>query len=73
MHWFTRKYHWYLPIHPMGWLICLGCTAFCGHIVLFMSTQTHSLSDMGYRIFPYIVPSILLYDRIAQATSKADV
>jgi len=63
--WF-KKYGWsYWPIHWIGFLILIIFVFFCGHIFLFVDHQSHSVSDTLYGIFPYFVPTFLLYNWIA--------
>ncbi len=70
MHWFHRTQWWYKPTHILGWGITLLCLAFCVHVIVFFDSQVRSVSDLFYVVFPYILPTLLLLDRIAAYTSS---
>ena len=70
MRWFRSFGPVYLPVHPMGVLVTAAMLAFCVHIFLHVDARSHSVSDTLYGIFPYVVPAFLLWQWIAERTSR---
>jgi hypothetical protein len=68
--WFAPWFLTYRPVAWQGWLVVLLGFAFCVHLALFFDSRVHSVSDLFYRLFPFIVPTILAVDRIAERTSN---
>ncbi len=69
LRWFRRTTYWYIPCHICGWIIVLLAISFCATVVIAADRHAHSISDMLYGIYPYIVCTILVIDRIAERTS----
>jgi len=69
MLWFKPFGLVFRPVSLPGWLISVAALAFCAHIFLFVDGRSHSVSDTLYGIFPYWVPSFLLWTWIASRTS----
>jgi hypothetical protein len=69
MLWFKPLGFVFRPVSVPGWLISLAGLAFCVHIFLFLDSRSHSVSDTLYGIFPYWVPTFLLWTWIASRTS----
>ncbi len=68
--WF-KPFGWgYVPLRAAGWLVTLLVLAFCIHIFLFVDARSHSVSDTLYGVFPYVVPALLLWDRVAARTVR---
>jgi len=72
MRWFKPLGIFFRPVSAAGWIITLAAAAFCVHIFLFANGKAHSVSDVLYGIFPYWVPTFLLWAWIAGRTSIAD-
>ena len=70
MRWFKMIGPIALPVSIVGWVITLLAIAFAVHIFLFVDARSHSVSDTFYGIFPYWVPTFLLWAWIAARASK---
>ncbi len=70
MNWFKPAGPIYRPISLRGWIITLLAFAFCLHVFLFIDGRSHSVSDTVYGIFPYWIPTFLLWVWIATCTSS---
>ena len=68
MRWFKPLGLIFIPVSFAGWLVTLLATAFCLHIFTFVDARSHSVSDTLYGIFPYWVPTFLLWAWIASRT-----
>jgi len=65
-----KKWGWvYFPISLFGWIITILALAFCIQVFVVVDGNSHSVSDMLYGIFPYIVPTFLAWLWIASKTS----
>ena len=71
LRWFRRTTYWYLPCHIAGWVIIGLAIIFCATVVIAANRHAHSVSDMLYAIYPYLVCTALATDRIAERTSHA--
>ena len=69
MRWFKPFGPVFRPVSIAGWIITLIAGAFCVHIFLFVDGRSHSVSDTFYGVFPYWVPTFLLWLWIASRTS----
>ena len=69
MPWFKPVGPVFRPISIAGWIVTLLALAFCVHIFLFVDGKSHSVSDTFYGVFPYWVPTFLLWLWIASRTS----
>ena len=67
--WFKLWGPIYRPTSIFGFIIPLLILAFCVQVTLFFNSRAHSVTDFLYSIFPYVVPSLLLLERIAAHTS----
>jgi hypothetical protein len=70
MRWFKPFGFVFVPVSIPGWVISLLAAAFCLHIFLFVDGHSHSVSDTLYGVFPYWVPTFLLWVWIAGQTSS---
>lgn len=70
MVWFEPCGVLFRPVSISGWIVSLAAFAFCVHIFLFVDGRSHSVSDTLYGIFPYWVPTFLLWAWIASRTSR---
>jgi hypothetical protein len=50
-------------------VVCLLAILFCGTVFRAVDRHSHSVSDMLYGIFPFVVCTFLLVDWIAGRTS----
>ena len=69
LRWFAP---WGLLYRPLTWqavLLLLMTTIFCVHIFLVVDHRSHSVSDTLYGVFPFVVPTLLVLERIASKTS----
>jgi len=69
MSWFKPVGLFSRPVSVAGWIFTVAPAAFCIHIFLFVDARSHSVSDTLYGIFPYWVPTFLLWLWIANRTS----
>ncbi len=67
--WFRRFGWFYLPVSIQGVVVCLLAILFCGTVFRAVDRHSHSVSDMLYGIFPFVVCTFLLVDWIAGRTS----
>jgi hypothetical protein len=68
MRWFKPFGLGFVPVNFAGWLVSVLALAFCLHIFLFVDSHSHSVSDTLYGIFPYWVPTFLLWSWVASRT-----
>ncbi len=69
-YWFKKIGWLYIPTSWQGFVIVTVFIAFCLHIFLFIDSSSHSVSDIVYGIFPYIIPALLVYLWIGSEKSK---
>ena len=69
MNWFKPLGPLYRPVSIFGWTVTVLASAFCVHIFRFVDGRSHSVSDTLYGIFPYWIPTFLLWHSIASRTS----
>ncbi len=68
--WF-KPWGWlYLPVSVAGFLATLLPLAFAVNVFLAVDRRSHSVSDTLYGIFPFWVPTFLLWLWLASRTSK---
>jgi hypothetical protein len=68
--WF-RPWGWiYRPVSWQGVLVVLLALVFCLQTSIAVDRQSHSVSDILYGIFPYVVPCLILLDWFASKTSS---
>jgi len=68
--WFKPFGMIFRPVSIAGWILTLLAAAFCIHIFLFVDGRSHSVPDTFYGVFPYWVPTFLLWLWIASRTSS---
>lgn len=68
--WFKKMGWVYIPTSWQGAVIVLLMLAFWINVFLAIDSKSHSVSDTLYGIFPFVVPSFLLYLWVASNTSK---
>ncbi|MCB9992763.1 MAG: hypothetical protein H6873_03795 [Hyphomicrobiaceae bacterium] len=69
MTWFKPMGLFYRPASLIGWLITFVALAFAVNTFMVADAHSHSVSDTLYAIFPYWLPTLLLWLWIAQRTS----
>jgi hypothetical protein len=69
MRWFRPFGFVFLPVSISGWIISALAAAFCLHIFQFVDGRSHSVSDTLYGVFPYWVPTFLLWVWVTGRTS----
>lgn len=70
--WFKEWGLGYYPISAGGWVITALALIFCVHIFLAVDQHSHSVSDTLYGVFPYIVPTFLLWVWLASKTTQKE-
>ncbi len=68
--WFGKIGWVHYPSSFPGLAIALGLLLFALNIIFAINLYAHSGSDFLYGIFPFLVPTFLLYEWIASHTSK---
>jgi hypothetical protein len=68
--WFKRLGWFYLPVSVPGAIIALAVLAFCLQVFLAVDNKSHSVSDTLYGVFPFFACAFLLFDWIAERTSR---
>ncbi|MFZ1130520.1 MAG: hypothetical protein WBV31_02505 [Terriglobales bacterium] len=68
MRWFKPFGIVFLPVSIPGWIVTALAAAFCLHIFWFFNGHSHSVSDLLYEVFPYWVPTFLLWAWVAGQT-----
>jgi hypothetical protein len=68
--WFKRLGWFYLPVSVPGAIIALAVLAFCVQVFLAVDHKSHSVSDTLYGVFPFFACAFLLFDWIAERTSR---
>jgi len=63
----TRGIH--LPSHIMGYVIDVLAIIFLVTVIIALNRNSHSVSDMFYGLFVYLVPTFLLREWIASKLS----
>jgi hypothetical protein len=72
MRWFKPFGMIFVPVSISGWIVTIFAAAFSLHIFLFFDAHAHSVSDLLYAVFPYWVPTFLLWAWIAGRTRSED-
>ena len=67
--WFAAWGWIYRPVALAGWILTLLAVAFCAQVFIAIDRHSHSASDTLFGIFPYVVPTLLVLERIAAKTS----
>lgn len=68
-HWFKPLGWVYRPTSFMGWIITLAMLFFCFLVFRAVDSHSHSASDTFFGIFPFVVPTFLLWNWLASKTS----
>lgn len=63
--WFRKKGWVHYPANINGWVVLLAALLFVLNIVFAIQLYAKSPSDLLYGIFPFAVPTFLLYEWIA--------
>jgi ABC-type uncharacterized transport system permease subunit len=59
----------YRPVSVLGYAAVLLAALFCIQVFLAVDRRSHSVSDTLYGIYPFVLPTLLLLERIAAKTS----
>jgi hypothetical protein len=59
----------YRPVSVLGYAAVLLAGLFCIQVFLAVDRRSHSVSDTLYGIYPFVLPTLLLLERIAAKTS----
>jgi hypothetical protein len=68
-HWFAPWGWIYRPVSVAGGVVVLLAAAFCVQVFLTVDRRSHSVSDTLYGVYPFVLPTLLLLERIASKTS----
>lgn len=67
---------WFRPLgwvrRPGSWqrvVLVVLAVGFCAQVFLAVDRHSHSVSDILYGIFPYVVPCLMLLNWVASKTS----
>jgi hypothetical protein len=69
--WFKRIGWIHLPVSIPGAVITLAALAFCVQVFVTVDRHSHSVSDTLYGVFPFFACAFLLFDWIAERTSRS--
>lgn len=69
--WFKQWGWFYRPVAWQGIVVLLLTMAFCAQVFIAINLHAHSVSDLFYNWFPYVVCSFGLLNWIAGKTSVA--
>ena len=67
--WFESWGWIYWPVSAPGWIATILMLVFSLHIIVFIDSRAHSVSDTFYGVFPFVVPAFLLWVWIGSKTS----
>jgi hypothetical protein len=67
-HWFSPWGWIYRPVSVEGVLVVLIVLAFCVQVFLAVDRRSHSVSDTLYGVFPFVVPTLLVLNWVAERT-----
>jgi len=67
--WFKQWGWLYLPVSPFGFLTTLLPVVFAVNVFVAVDRHSHSASDTLFGVFPYWVPTFLLWAWLAGKTS----
>ncbi len=70
MRWFRPWGILFRPTTLAGWLVTAAPLAFCTQVFLAIDRRSHSVSDTLYGIFPFWVPTFLLWAWLAGRLSE---
>jgi hypothetical protein len=68
--WFKKAGWFYVPVHPLGFLVTLLAIAFMIPIVMAIDRNAHSVTDELYNIFVYATCTAFWWKWIAEKTSN---
>ena len=69
MPWFRRIGWFHVSVSVPGAIVTAGALAFCVHVFWAIDRNSHSVTDTLYGVYPFIIPTLLLLDRVASRTS----
>jgi hypothetical protein len=67
--WFVPWGWVYRPVSWPGAALVLAFLVFCAQVFLAVDRHSHSVSDTLYGIFPYVIPSLLVLNWVAEKTA----
>ncbi len=67
--WFKRTGWFYIPVHPLGFLVTLLAIAFMVPVVVAVLRNGHSVSDELYSIFVFATCTAFWWKWVADKTS----
>lgn len=68
--WFKRTGWFYIPIHPLGFLVTGLAVAFMVPVVLAADRNAHSVTDEFYEIFVFATCTAFWWKWVAEKTSS---
>jgi hypothetical protein len=69
--WFAPWGWAFRPVSWPGWILTLVAMSFCAQVFFVVDHRSHSVADTLYNFFPYVVPTLLVLERIASRTSRS--
>lgn len=54
------------PVSPLGWMVTALAILFMAQVFVAMDARAHSVSDLLYGLYPFWVPTLLLWDWVAR-------
>jgi len=67
--WFAPWGLLYRPVSVLGYSTVMLAALFCIQVFSAVDRRSHSVSDTLYGIYPFVLPTLLLLERIAARTS----
>ena len=67
--WFKKAGWFYLPVHPLGFIVTIMATIFMVPIVMAVVRNGHSVSDDLYQVFVFGTCTAFWWKWVAEKTS----
>ena len=67
--WFKRTGWFYIPVHPLGFLVTILAIAFMVPVVMAADRSAHSVTDELYEIFVFATCTAFWWKWVAEKTS----
>lgn len=68
--WFKRAGWFYVPVHPLGYLVTSLAIVFMIPIIIAADRTTHSVTDEFYEIFVFTTCTAFWWKWVAEKTSS---
>ncbi len=67
--WFKRTGWFYIPLHPLGFIVTILAAVFMVPVVIAIDRNAHSVTDELYEIFVYATCTAFWWKWVAEKTS----